>query len=106
MKKLLFLLLILTISIPLGAEYKVNPLLPANLDYYKDRYVATYPTNAGDSCTKGQYSVKSGNAAFCVATDTWEQVTIATWAITDVLLLDDGTSKLLLDDGSSYLLIR
>ena len=42
----------------------------------------------------------------CIASDSWKRAALSTWAVTDVLLLDDGVSKLLLDDGSSYLLIR
>lgn len=42
----------------------------------------------------------------CIATNSWKRAALTTWAVTDVLLLDDGASKLLLDDGSSFLLIR
>lgn len=35
----------------------------------------------------------------------WQWV-VSSAAMTDVLLLDDGSSKLLLDDGTSHLLIR
>ena len=41
-----------------------------------------------------------------VANNSWKRASLSTWAIADVLLLDDGASKLLLDDGVSFLLIR
>jgi len=39
----------------------------------------TPPASAGDTGTAGDYAVTSGFAYFCVATDTWERVAIATW---------------------------
>ena len=68
-------------------------------------YTST-PTNADDSCTVGQWSAATGWYYACVDTDTWQRVALATWSVTDKLLLDNGTDKILLDDGTSHILIR
>jgi len=39
----------------------------------------TAPASAIATGTAGDYAVESGFAYFCVATDTWERVAIATW---------------------------
>lgn len=51
------------------------------LDYYGEtnaRLVAV-PATAGADGAVGDYAVASGFAYFCVATDTWQRVAIATW---------------------------
>jgi hypothetical protein len=37
------------------------------------------PTNANDACVAGTFSANASFAAFCVATNTWVRVAIATW---------------------------
>jgi hypothetical protein len=61
------------------------------------------PSAAG---TQGDISWDSDYIYVAVAANTWKRTALSSWAVTDILLLDDGASKLFLDDGSSYLLIR
>ena len=46
--------------------------------YFSGKKV-TVPATASAAGTAGDYAVESGFAYFCVATDTWERVAIATW---------------------------
>ena len=57
------------------------------------------PSMVSSSGTAGTITYDSNYIYVCIATDTWKRAALSTWAITDVLLLDDGSSKLLLDDG-------
>ena len=64
------------------------------------------PASSASNGTEGTITYDGNYIYVCVASNSWKRAALSTWAITDVLLLDDGASKLLLDDGSSYLLIR
>lgn len=68
--------------------------------------ITEVPTGPSASGIAGEIAWDGDYIYICTAPDTWERVTIASWAVTDRLLLDDGTSHLLLDDGTSKLLIR
>ena len=47
-------------------------------DYYSGKRV-NVPASASATGVAGSYATESGFAYFCVATDTWERVAIATW---------------------------
>lgn len=64
------------------------------------------PSSESDSGTTGEVVFDSNWMYRCVATNTWKRAALSSWAVTDVLLLSDGSSKLLLSDGASFLLIR
>lgn len=64
------------------------------------------PNSISSAGTAGTITYDSSYVYVCIATNSWKRVALSAWAVTDVILLDDGASKLLLDDGSSYLLIR
>lgn len=64
------------------------------------------PASTGAAGTAGTITYDSSYIYVCVANNSWKRAALSTWAVTDILLLDDGASKLFLDDGSSYLLIR
>jgi len=48
-------------------------------DYFRAESVAGAPSSASDAGTAGEVRFVSGFAYFCVATNTWERVAIATW---------------------------
>ena len=64
------------------------------------------PAHIGATGTLGTITWDSDYLYVCIANNSWKRAALSAWAITDVLLLDDGASKLLLDDGASFLLIR
>jgi len=64
------------------------------------------PANSASAGTAGTITWNSDYIYVCVASNSWKRAGLSTWGTSDVLLLNDGTSKLLLDDGSSFLLIR
>lgn len=64
------------------------------------------PAASNSTGTAGTITYDGTYIYVCISTNTWRRVTLSSFAITDVLLLNDGASKLLLDDGSSFLLIR
>jgi len=64
------------------------------------------PATALAAGTAGTITYDASYIYVCIAANTWKRAALSTWAVTDVLLLDDGASKLLLDDGASFLLIR
>lgn len=51
----------------------------SSINTYLSGKKVTAPATAGATGTAGDYAVESGFAYFCVATDTWERVAIATW---------------------------
>ena len=51
----------------------------AAIDTYLSGTKVTPPASAGATGTAGNYAVESGFVYFCVATNTWERVAIATW---------------------------
>lgn len=64
------------------------------------------PASSTATGTEGDVCWDSGYIYVAVSNNSWKRTALSSFAITDVLLLDDGASKLFLDDGSSYLLIR
>lgn len=64
------------------------------------------PSNISSPGSIGTITWDSNWIYVAIANNSWKRAALSTWAITDVLLLNDGSSKLLLNDGSSYLLIR
>lgn len=79
----------------------------ANKDYVDDHVLVSDPPSTTTSTgIAGTITYDSSYFYVCIATNSWKRTALSTWAVTDVLLLDDGASKLLLGDGSSYLLIR
>ena len=64
------------------------------------------PSNPSSACTTGNFSFDSNYFYVCINTNTWERTALSSWAITDLLLLSDGTSHILLNDGTSKILIR
>jgi hypothetical protein len=64
------------------------------------------PAASSSSCDPGTIAYDSSYLYICTGSNTWARVAIATWAVTDKLLLSDGTSKVLLSDGTSHILIR
>jgi|TARA_R110000744_G_scaffold370920_2_gene481686 hypothetical protein len=55
-------------------QFKIN-----DINTYFMGTKVSVPATAGATGTAGDYAVESGYAYFCVATDTWERVAIATW---------------------------
>lgn len=51
----------------------------SSINTYISGKKVTVPATAGATGTAGDYAVESGWAYFCVATNTWERVAIATW---------------------------
>ena len=48
-------------------------------NYYRAGRIVGAPSSASDTGTAGEIRFVSGFAYFCVATDTWQRVAIATW---------------------------
>lgn len=55
-------------------QFKIN-----DINTYFMGTKVSVPATAVATGTAGDYAVESGYAYFCVATDTWERVAIATW---------------------------
>jgi hypothetical protein len=51
----------------------------SSVNTYLSGKKVSVPATASSTGTAGDYAVESGYAYFCVATDTWERVAIATW---------------------------
>lgn len=64
------------------------------------------PLTSASAGTAGTITYDANYIYVAIANNSWKRAALSSWAITDVLLLDDGASKLLLDDGASFLLIR
>lgn len=64
------------------------------------------PASTGSTGTAGTITYDASYIYVCVANNSWKRAALSTWAVLDVLLLDDGVDKLFLSDGASYLLIR
>tara|TARA_R110000868_G_scaffold78911_3_gene224740 strand:- start:3097 stop:3354 length:258 start_codon:yes stop_codon:yes gene_type:complete len=56
----------------------VNYTIDGIYSYYLTNRVSV-PSTAGATGAAGDYAVASGFAYFCVATNTWQRVAIATW---------------------------
>ena len=101
---IILLLLILSIS-PASAGQKWNN--NANhQDITGEIPIGTAPANSTTACYKGLMQFDASYLYLCVDTNTWKRVAVATWAVTDVLLLSGGVDKILLSDGTSNILIR
>lgn len=70
------------------------------------RIGSNVPASSISVGTVGTITYDSNWIYVAVANNSWKRAALSSWAITDVLLLDDGASKIFLDDGSSYILIR
>ena len=101
LKKIVFIIIVLIPSLVFAQIDHTRPRL-------HKRAVPTTPTSSGRF---GQYSLESGWAYFCIATNTWERVAIASWAVAAAeerfLLLEAGSeNKLQLEVGSGFLLLE
>ena len=70
------------------------------------RIGSNVPASSTSAGTAGTITYDGNWIYVAVANNSWKRVALSSFAITDVLLLDDGASKIFLDDGSSYILIR
>ena len=99
----LLLLVILSVT-PVNAGQKWNN--NANhQDITGEIPIGTAPANSTAACYKGRMEHDAAYLYLCVDTNTWKRATLATWSVTDVLLLSTG-DKVLLSDGTSNILIR
>ena len=54
------------------------------------------PSNISSVCSKGELSFDTSYLYLCIDTNSWKRVSLSTWAVTDLLLLSDGSSHVLL----------
>ena len=107
MRKLLYIcIIILYCSVAHAQTYKTryNPFTRKQ-DWIVNLYI-TAPSGPSSTCTSGNMAYDNDYVYVCTGTDTWGRVTIAAWAVTDVMLLSGGVDKVLLSDGTSNILIR
>ena len=64
------------------------------------------PATSISAGTAGTITWDNNYIYVAVANNSWKRTALSSFAITDVLLLDDGASKIFLDDGASFILIR
>jgi len=84
---------------------RFNPFTSKS-DWVVDLFEASAPSSTSTTCTQGNMAFDDNYLYLCIDTNSWKRTALSSWAVTDLLLLDDGTSHVLLSDGVSKILIR
>lgn len=105
-RRLLIISLFIFLTVPAFGAYKnvYNPYT-GKMDKVHD-ISDDIPASVTSSCVPTQIAYDDNYFYVCVGTNSWKRVQLAAWAVTDRLLMSDGTSLILLSDGTSKLLIR